>query len=841
MSIKYVVLFLLLLSACQSLNKEIFDESELLGPSSWPKVLNPVSDSLASLAGVETLLASMTLEEKVGQILQAEIQSITVEEIKTYSIGSVPNGGGSTPNRNEHARPEDWLALADAFYQASMDTSDGGVAIPIIWGTDAVHGHNNIRGATIFPHNIGLGAANNPHLISKIAQATAREVKATGIDWVFSPTLAVAQNDRWGRTYESYSEEPAIIMAYAKAMITGLQGEPGSKTFLGNNHVVATAKHFLADGGTLAGNDQGDAKIGERELMGIHNAPYVSAIEAGVQTIMASFSSWNGKKIHGSHYLLSDILKGPMAFNGLVVGDWNGHGQLPACTNDSCAAAFNAGIDLLMVTSDWKSMYHNTLAQVQGGEISIKRLNDAVRRILLVKWRAGLFLAKPSLRRETKENNVVGNTQHRLLARQAVRESLVLLKNKQRLLPLNPQQTLLVAGEGADNIAQQIGGWSVSWQGRGHANSAFPGATSIFAGIEKVVEKSGGKAILFSGDIYSNKGKKPDVAIVVFGEKPYAEGRGDINTLEFEPNNKKSLALLLSLKSAGIPTVSIFLSGRPLWVNPELNASDAFVAAWLPGTQGGGIADLIIGNSKGSPRYDFNGQLSFSWPKTPTQERLNRHHSGYDPLFAYGYGLNYQSSQQGPLLLPEVVAGIASSERTDIDLYVERPLEPWQVFINNHERSQLLSGAYASLPDGSVIIETSDKTTQEDALRFTWNGANTSGLSIEGADAMDLSAYQQSNALVSFDIKIDQAIKGSLALKIKCGLQCTRRISLNEKIQTLTAKGWKNIRLKLSCFSQDANIFKQLDVPFSLEALGQGSLMLANIRFVLSAEPTHGC
>ncbi|HEX7026969.1 MAG TPA: exo 1,3/1,4-beta-D-glucan glucohydrolase [Gammaproteobacteria bacterium] len=826
------LLGLFLIPACNNEVRQSVKDIEI-----WPQVSSPVRDTDAVGKKVEDLLARMTVEEKVGQIMQAEIQAITPEEARIYHIGSILNGGGSTPHRKKNATAADWLAMADAFYKASV-TPDGGAAIPIIWGTDAVHGHGNVIGATLFPHNIGLGAARNPELIRQIGVATASEVRATGIDWVFAPTLAVAQNDRWGRSYESYSEDPELVRVYAAAMVKGLQGEPGTQAFLSDQRVIATAKHFLADGGTAGGDDQGDARISERELVEIHNPGYPAAIEAGVQTVMASFSSWNGEKLHGHKYLLTDVLKGRMGFDGFVVGDWNGHGQLPGCTNASCPQAINAGIDLLMVTHDWKAMIENTLAQVRSGEISMARLDDAVRRILRVKVRAGLFDGKSPSER-VGNRSAVGNSRHRALARQAVRESLVLLKNSNKLLPLSPRQTILVAGDGADNISKQAGGWSVTWQGTDTTNQDFPGATSIYKGISDAVESAGGKAVLSADGEYPAD-LKPDVAIVVYGEDPYAEGQGDITTLEFEPRLKNNLALLKKFTAQGIPTVSLFISGRPLWVNPELNASDAFVALWLPGSEGAGVADVIVADKDGNPRYDFKGRLSFSWPRTPLQEVLNPHHPNYDPLFRLGYGLTYASGEEGPTELLEDVDGVDAGSADDIPLYAGRPLEPWRVFITNHERSQILSGAFAALPEQDVVIRTSDKDTQEDALTVSWQNAQLAGLFFHQGRPLDLSRYLVEGAVV-FDLKIDRPPTDELKLVMQCGSGCERELPLTETVRRGAGKGWRTVTVRLSCLARETDTFEQVTGPFSLQSSGKGQVSVANIRFVMNTETNVDC
>jgi len=606
--------------------------------TSWESVNSQVTENVDN--AVASILSAMTTAEKVGQMVQAEIGSVSASQARQWNLGSVLNGGGSWPN-GKNSSISNWVALADSFYEASTDTSDGGVGIPLIWGTDAVHGHNNVIGATIFPHNIGLGAANNPELMRQIGEATALEVAATGIDWVFAPTLAVVRNDSWGRTYESYSEDPEIVRAYAGEIVKGLQGDETDR--FGPAHVIATAKHFVGDGGTQGGVDQGNTVVSESELRNIHAQGYFSALGAGAQTVMASYNSWNGSKLHGNQYLLTDVLKQQMGFDGFVIGDWNGHGQVPGCSDNQCAQAIMAGVDMIMVPSAWQGFIQNTIAQVNNGTIPMSRINDAVTRILRVKMRAGFAdKVKPSSRQYANNASLIGASAHRAIARQAVRESLVLLKNSNDILPLARNTNVLVAGSGANNIGNQSGGWTVTWQGTGNSNSNFPGATSIYAGIQSAVNASSGTTRLSTSGNFS--GTTPDVAIVVFGESPYAEGQGDLSHIEYQRGSKSDLAILESLQAQNIPVVSIFLTGRPLWVNKELNASDAFVAAWLPGTEGAGIADVIFKNSEGDINYDFTGKLSFSWPKYTNQIILNRNDEDYDPLFAYGFGLTYQDT-----------------------------------------------------------------------------------------------------------------------------------------------------------------------------------------------------
>ena len=601
---------------------------------------------------IETLLSQLSLERKVGQMMQGEIQGVTPSDVSRYGLGSVLSAAGSYPGLKKDATAADWVALADQYFEASMNPEGDGPGIPILWGIDAVHGHNNVVGATIFPHNIGLGAARNPDLVEMAAKVTAREVAATGIKWVFAPTLAVTRNDRWGRTYESFSEDPTIVYNYAGRIITGMQGNPEARDLLGPAQVVATAKHFVGDGGTLEGRDQGDNWSTEQALMVLHGQGYFSAIEAGVQSVMVSFSSWQGEKLHGHRYLITDVLKGRLGFDGLVVSDWNGHAGspeagrpgVPACSLARCDAAVNAGIDLLMVPYDWKAMLRNTIRGVEAGRISIERVDDAVRRILRVKLRAGLFEdGPPSAQPLAGRQDLIGRAQHRAIARQAVRESLVLLKNQDQVLPMAPSGNVLVSGPGADDIIMQTGGWTVNWQGDGITNADFPGATSILSGIRATVEAAGGTVTHSSDGRFSDR---PDVAIVVFGEGPYAEFEGDVENLDFSSRHPEGLRILRALSQKNIPSVAVFLTGRPLWVTQELDAANAFVVAWLPGSEGGGIADLLFRLPDGGMAHDFTGRLSFSWPKTPGQTLLNRHDPEYDPMFPWGYGLQYSPASE---------------------------------------------------------------------------------------------------------------------------------------------------------------------------------------------------
>ena len=606
---------------------------------SWPSVRSPIGldDNIESK--IDDWLEKMSVEQKVGQMIQAEIKSISPDDAAKYHIGSILNGGGSWPTDKADGPLGAWLNMANLFHGASMDTGDDRLAIPIMWGTDAVHGHNNVVGATVFPHNIGLGAGNNPALMRDIGTATAREVAVTGIDWTFAPTVAVAKDARWGRTYESYSSDPKIVADLTKDLIIGLQGHPALENFLTEQKIIATAKHFVGDGGTAAGDDQGETTLSEDDLFKIHGQGYVQALGVGTQTVMASFSSWNGDKLHGHKYLLTDVLKGRMGFDGLIVGDWNGHEQIEGCSKSSCAQAINAGIDLIMVPEDWKAFQSNTVSQVKSGEIEMSRIDDAVRRILRVKYRAGMFdSGKPSAHRLAGRAKLLGHEDHRNVARQAVRESLVLLKND-GVLPINPSKTILVAGSGADNPVMQSGGWTVTWQGRSiedrtlNPRSYYKGHTTISEGISAAAKASDGKVTT------DEDASEIEVAIIVFGEQPYAEFEGDLESLDFDLAANADFKLVQELKAKGIPVVTVFISGRPRGVDAAIEASDAFVAAWLPGSEGAGVADVLLSENDGKPSYDFRGRLPFAWPQTG--QDLTETTTKYKR----GYGLTYSQAR----------------------------------------------------------------------------------------------------------------------------------------------------------------------------------------------------
>jgi len=797
----------------------------------WPQLQIPRQGNPDEEAKVAKLLAAMTLEQKIAQMIQPEIRDITVEDMRKYGFGSYLNGGGSFPAGNKHATPADWIKLAEDMYQASIDASQDGSTIPTMWGTDAVHGHNNVIGATLFPHNIGLGAANNPDLIEQIAKATAREVMVTGIDWVFAPTVAVVRDDRWGRTYEGYSEDPEIVREYAASIVKGLQGAPDAD-FLGNERVISTVKHFLGDGGTEGGIDQGDNIATEQELFDIHAQGYVGGLQAGAQTVMASFNSWHGEKIHGSKYLLTDVLKTRMGFDGLVVGDWNGHGQIKGCSNENCPAAANAGLDVYMVpTPAWKPLYENLVAQAKSGEIPLSRIDDAVTRILRVKVRAGLFeKPSPATRPLSGKTDIIGSAEHRAVAAAAVQQSLVLLKNQQGLLPLNPTQKILVTGQGADNIGMQSGGWTITWQGTGNNNADFPGGSSIYAGIKSQVETAGGQVQLSSDGSYQ---QKPDVAIVVFGEQPYAEGNGDIDNLEYQRGNKTDLALLKKLQAEGIKVVSLFISGRPLWVNAELNASDAFVAIWLPGSEGHAIAPVLFSDKDGKVQQDFRGKLSFSWPNGPEQSKVNKADANYQPLFAYGYGLTYADAPEQAASLFSAPLTETSTSQTSVSalpLFDRDIKAPWQFVLQSAEQSASVTSNQQTL--GAVKLQSFDRKVQEDARLISFNGSAKASVALRSNFPRDLRAFGNQEAVLSLMLKVDAAVTAPVELSMLCNEQCGANLDISPQLQQLKAGNWTELQVDVRCFTSQGVDLAQIAVPLAISSSGKLQLSFAELKLL---------
>ena len=792
----------------------------------WPDCRSAIDRDHETHARVEEeiagRLAGMSAGQKVAQMIQAEISAIAPEDIAGCPVGAILNGGGCAPGNNKHAALGDWLALADAFFEASK--ASGGV--PLIWGTDAVHGHSNVFGATVFPHNIGLGAARNPQLVEAIGAATAAEVAASGIDWTFAPTLAVVRDDRWGRTYEGYSESPEIACDYAPRLVRGLQGDAAGNGPGGPLKVLATAKHFIGEGGTERGADQGSTRCSETELRDVHGRSHMAAIAAGVQVVMASFNDWNGEKLHGHRHLLTDVLKGQMGFTGFVISDWNGFQQIREDFGEACAGSVNAGVDMLMAPENWREVHECLLTQLERGRLSMDRIDDAVTRILRVKARMGLFAKpRPSRRPGAGDTEILAAARHREIARRAVRESLVLLKNDGGLLPLERGIRVLVAGDGANDIGKQCGGWTLTWQGSFNENGDFPNADSIYRGIEECVTSGGGSVILNEEGRFQ---ERPDAAIVVFGEDPYAEGQGDVPHLSFSARHPEPLRILGRLRSQGIPVVSVFISGRPLWVNPELNASDAFVAAWLPGTEGKGIADVLFRGEDQEPAHDFKGRLSFSWPRDPLQTPLNRGAEHYDPLFPYGYGLSLLEPPRAfPELSEDDPSRLVAEKR--VAVFDKRPVNGFGLFIGDQEGWRVpVMARSASSPSGMVSVRNIDMSTQEDAREMTWHGGGAQ-VSFHGHRPLDLTPLAGGNAQLTFEVCVEERPESQVILRMDSAYPHWGSLDVTEILRELPRGEWQRVSIGLSRFIESGTDPRCVETPFLLWTEGAMRLSLANI------------
>lgn len=585
------------------------------------------SDSLSSYdPQVSQLLVKMTLEEKIGQMIQAENTRLQkISDVEDYFLGSILSSGDADPPAGNTL--ENWTNLYDSLQKRTQLTR---LKIPLLYGVDAVHGHNNVLGAVVFPHPIALGCTRDPDLVKEVARITAREVRATGIQWTFAPCIAVPRDERWGRTYEGFSEDPQLAALLGAAAVRGYQG--------GNlrhpESVLACAKHYVGDGGTLFGTssdgrglDQGDTRVDEAELRRIHLAPYPEAIDAGVGTIMPSYSSWNGVKCSGHTYLLTTVLKEELGFEGFLISDYNAIRQIHPNFKIAIGISINAGMDMAMEPTRYREFFQLLKELVEEGVVPMTRIDDAVRRILRVKFAMGLMDPGYRLTADRRLHRDFGSRAHRQTARKAVRQSLVLLKNEGQILPLSKQVARIhVAGRSADNIGNQCGGWTIVWQGQ--SGPVTHGGTTVLTAVRNTVSPN--TLVTFSDD--GTRAEGADVGVVVIGERPYAEGFGDMADLTLSKEDRETVA---NMKKAGIPIVVILFSGRPMILGEVLDQADALAAAWLPGTEGQGITDVIFGD------YKPTGKLSFTWPKSMSQIPINVGDESYDPLFEYGHGLSY--------------------------------------------------------------------------------------------------------------------------------------------------------------------------------------------------------
>ncbi|MEN3329367.1 MAG: beta-glucosidase [Acidobacteriota bacterium] len=580
----------------------------------------------AQKTSVHTLLSSMTLEEKVGQMVQANSASLKdPSDVENYFLGSVLSGGSSDPKTGNGL--VDWTDHYDNLQSRTQKTR---LRIPLLYGIDAVHGHSNVLGATLFPHNIGLGCSRNPSLVERAARITAIETRATGINWTFAPCVTVPRDERWGRSYEGFGETPELARMMGEAAVRGYQGNNLNNP----TSLLACAKHWIGDGATKYGTgrklkpdlqilDRGDVTLNESELRRLHMAGYVSAIKAGVGTIMPSYSSWNGVKCSGSKRLLTEILKGELKFDGFLISDYDAIDEMPGDYKTQIETSLNAGIDMFMVSAKYRELYGLLLELAREKRVEMSRIDDAVTRILRVKFAMGLMDGRSNLA-DRKLHASFGSAAHRQVARECVRETLVLLKNDKRVLPVSKKLNRIhVAGKSADDIGNQCGGWTISWQGKSGAQTT--GGTTILEAIKQSVSPQ--TLITYSKNGSNAAG---DLGIVVIGETPYAEWMGDRQNLEL---SEEDIAVVDKMKQPGMPLLVVLISGRPLIIDRVIDKADAFVAAWLPGTEGRGVTDVLFGD------YRFVGKLSFSWPRSMDQIPINTGDRNYNPLFNYGHGL----------------------------------------------------------------------------------------------------------------------------------------------------------------------------------------------------------
>jgi beta-glucosidase len=607
---------------------------------------------------VADLVSRLSLEEKAGQMTQAERNAISSQsDIATYDLGSLLSGGGSTPTPNT---AEAWAKMIDSFQLQAQATR---FQIPLIYGVDAVHGHNNLVGATVMPHNIGIGATRDPQLAEETGEVTAAEVRATGVPWTFAPCLCVTRDERWGRSYESFGEDPALVESL-ETIIQGLQGRPNGKDLSDSDKVLATAKHFVGDGGTEYGSstsgsytiDQGITKVTEQELEAVHLAPYQDAVDRGVGSVMPSYSSVDilgddagPVKMHANAALINGVLKDEMDFDGFVISDWDGINQIPGDYASDVRTSINAGLDMIMVPYAYKDFHTTLISEVNAGRVSEERVDDAVSRILTQKFKLGLF-EEPYA--DTSGASDIGSPEHRAVAREAAAESQVLLKNAGSVLPLKKSQKVYVAGSNADDIGNQTGGWTITWQG---SSGAITEGTTILEGLQKA---GGGGNVTYSKDASASTAGY-DVGVVVVGETPYAEGVGDVgngNDLELTAADKAAVDKVCG----AIKCVVLTVSGRPQLVGDRLGDIDALVASWLPGTEGSGVADVLYG------KRPFTGQLPVTWPKSESQLPINVGDTSYDPQFPFGWGLTTltKTPEGGTATLKALALAAKAAERT---------------------------------------------------------------------------------------------------------------------------------------------------------------------------------
>lgn len=840
--------------------------------SGWPRLESAIAPDPEVERRVAEILAQLTLEEKVGQLVQPELAQLTAEDVREFKIGSALNGAGIWPDGKRHAAVQDWVDMVDHFWSAAEDVWQGRpFRIPFMWATDAVHGHNNVYGATVFPHNIGLGAAGDPDLMRRIGTATAREVAATGMDWIFAPTVTNPRDRRWGRYYEGYGEDPALGYAYGRAMVEGLQGDVAALRT--DQRVLATLKHWIADGGTADGGDRGTAHCEEQVLRDIHAQGFLGGIRAGAQSVMVSFSSWQhpanydhtpgraepyNDKVHGSRYLITDVLKDALGFDGIVISDWDAHAEVAGCSAGDANYAINAGLDVLMVAGReaWQSVYRNAVEGVRSGAIAQERIDDAVGRVLRVKMRAGLWeRPRPRERSLTVPDApaVIGSAEHRELAREATRKSLVLLKQTPGVLPIAPGARVLVCGSAADDLQKQCGGWTLTWQGDDIERADLPGGATMADAVRAVV--GDGTCTVDTGLEQAEPGDF-DVAVVCIGEDSYAEMRGTIRPwrsigyADLKQSYARDLELLRRLRADGVRVVTVFFTGRPLYCTEEINLSDAFVVAWLPGPFAQGVTDVLFADAAGGVRYDFQGRLPSSWPRTRDASAVNRvpsHLPEYRvpaeetaptgrhvPLFAVGHGLSVHSPGGEGELEPHVPEAAPEPPAVGGVLRVlDEGGTPYRLRVGGHNTWSREDVHLDRVMD-CLIVRSTPLPGQDGALNLVFKGYPAFVYAeAPSGEPVDLRGYLDGEGCVRFAVRVRQTPSAPLYLACHDDFPAQPGLDLAPWLAGAGPDEWTTVSVPLRELAAIGMDLRHVAVPFMLYTAGTAELDVAEIGWHL--------
>lgn len=812
----------------------------------WPRLLSDIGIDRAVEEAARGILVRMTVEEKIGQMIQPDLVELTAEDVRDYRIGSALNGAGRWPGGNRRSGAKEWARTISGFWEAAEEAyRDRPFRIPFMWASDAVHGHNNVHGATIFPHNIGLGAARDPELVRRIGAATAREVAATGMDWTFAPTVTTPRDLRWGRCYEGYSQDPEIVHAYAHAMVKGLQGEADS--LRAGSGVVSCVKHWVGDGGTFEGEDRGIARCSEDELRNVHSRGFFAGIEAGAQSVMVTYSGWEGSgrvetRVHGSEYLITDVLKDALGFDGIVIGDWDAHPYVEGCTPGDAGNVIRAGVDVLMVSTreKWQAVYHSAVEQVRSGAIPMSRVDDAVLRILRVKQRAGLWDKQPPAERRPEDRaTALGAPEHRELARTAVRKSLVLLKHDNAALPLARTSKVLITGSAADAVRKQTGGYTVTWQGDDVGMDDFPGGFTVADAVRYVV---GEDRCTVDPHLEHADPSEYDVVLVAIGEDPYAEMFGDIKPwrsiayAELKPAYAHDLAVLRRLREFASKVVTVAFGGRPLYMTEEINLSDAFVAAWLPGPDARGITDLLFLDSQGQRAHDFQGRLSFVWPRGRHAATVD---SGHEPLFPYGYGLTLRGTgdaaagSTGPLPLDEEETTAGAPSLTASRVAIGPGADPYVFEYSATDNGPQPIAAESRTETAFISVEPIDHLGHRDAISLTFRDIRTFVYAREsGGKPYDLRDFAAAGGRLSFHVRVFEAPAGPFHLTCHDDYPQQPALDIADRLRELPVGEWVPFDVPLAELVAVGVEFDHVDVPFMVYTEQPARLDIGGIQLV---------